>query len=60
MTLDEAHALACHGDRDLRIAGVVRGFWAADHILGCVSNWGEREVKLISENEKLVTVEFVK
>lgn len=56
MTLSEAHALAVHGDRDLRIAGIVRGFWASDHIVGYVNAHPLMKVELVSENEKLVTV----
>ena len=60
MTLNEAHKKAVHGDRKIRIQGVVFGEWYNDRVLDYLFDHKYEEVRIIHEDEQCIELEPVR
>ena len=56
VTLEAAHERAAHGDRILRVAGVIKGRWFFDHILNYVHDHGTEMCWVTEETDSEVAV----
>lgn len=60
LIIKEAHFMASHGDRVLRIAGEKKGYWFQDHVLDYVQAHKFAKCHLIYDGSDMVTVELIK